>query len=264
MNTGVDLLHTTNLRQRLKQGKACLGMWIGITDPLAVEAIAADCTLDWILVCMEHGGVGWSDLKSILLGWKGSEIPVFVRVPSHDPTFIARVLDLGASGVVVPFVNTPIDAAKIVSACRYPPLGSRGNAPTRVSRYYTKTLEYNSTANDHVFVMVQIEHVQAVENVDEISQVPGLDALFIGIGDMSYSMGIPRQWDNPMLGSAIQKVVNAGKSSGIPVAMAVDSTPEEVCQRIKQGIQLTTVGIDWMLMRNAINRQVSEIKKLME
>ena len=112
--------------------------------------------------------------------------------------------------------------------------------------------------------MVQIEHAQAVENVEAIAKTPGLDALFIGPGDMSYSMGIPMQWDNPKLINAIQKVIDTGKSNGIPVAMAVDSTPEEVMQRINQGIQLTTIGLDWMFMRNAINEQVGNIKKLME
>ena len=107
MTSKTDLLNILNLREKLKQGKGSLGMWVGITDPLAIEAIAADCDLDWILIDMEHGGAGWDDLKSILLGWKWAKIPVFVRVPSHDHTFIARVLDIGASGVVVPFVNTP-------------------------------------------------------------------------------------------------------------------------------------------------------------
>ena len=110
MTSKTDLLNILNLREKLKQGKGSLGMWVGITDPLAIEAIAADCDLDWILIDMEHGGAGWDDLKSILLGWKWAKIPVFVRVPSHDHTFIARVLDIGASGVVVPFVNTPEDA----------------------------------------------------------------------------------------------------------------------------------------------------------
>ncbi|GIS69160.1 MAG: hypothetical protein CM1200mP8_7180 [Chloroflexota bacterium] len=172
-------------------------MWVGITDPLAIEAIAADCDLDWILIDMEHGGAGWDDLKSILLGWKWAKIPVFVRVPSHDHTFIARVLDIGASGVVVPFVNTPEDETRIVAACRYPPVGTRGNAPGEFPDTTLKQRENNSTANDHVFVMVQIEHAQAVENVEAIAKTPGLDALFIGPGDMSYSMGIPMQWDNP-------------------------------------------------------------------
>ena len=80
-------------------------MWLGITDPLAVEAIAADCDLDWILLDMEHGGAGWEDLKMVMLGWKWSEVPIFIRPPSHDQKFLMAALDLGVSGFVVPFVT---------------------------------------------------------------------------------------------------------------------------------------------------------------
>ncbi|MFN0196164.1 MAG: HpcH/HpaI aldolase family protein [Planctomycetaceae bacterium] len=258
-----DLIHTRTLRQRLKDGKPSLGCWLTITDPLAIEAIAADCGPDWVMFDMEHAGTGWENLKAVLLGWKGSKIPFFVRVPSHDPTFMARVLDLGASGVVVPFVNTPEEAARIVSACRYPPVGRRGVAPRRVGRHGTQFEAYLASANDEVFVMVQIEHATAVGNVDAIAQTPGLDAIFIGPCDLSYSLGVPLQWDHPKLNAAIETVIAAGKKCGRTLAMAVDGTPEEVVHRIRQGIQLTTIGIDWYFMRSAINQQTSKIRTLL-
>ena len=158
-------------------------------------------------------------------------------------------LDLGVSGFVVPFVNSPEDARRVAEACRYPPMGIRGSAPRRVSRHYTLTEEYKASADDDVFVMVQIEHKNAVECVEEIAAVPGIDALFIGPGDLSYSYGLPFQFDHPTIVNAVQKVVDTGRAKGLPVAMAVDSTPEEVLQRIEQGIQLVTVGLDWMFMR---------------
>ena len=159
----------------------------GDNRPLAVEAIAADCDLDWILLDMEHGGAGWEDLKMVMLGWKWSDVPIFIRPPSHDQKFLMAALDLGVSGFVVPFVNSPEDARRVAEACRYPPMGIRGSAPRRVSRHYTLTDEYKASADDDVFVMVQIEHKNAVECVEEIAAVPGIDALFIGPGDLSYS-----------------------------------------------------------------------------
>jgi 2-keto-3-deoxy-L-rhamnonate aldolase RhmA len=258
-----DLLNIRPLRQRLKEGKEALGMWLGITDALAVEAIAADCDLDWVLLDMEHGGAGWDDLKQVMLGWKWSNIPLIVRPPSHDPKFLMASLDLGVSGFVVPFVNTAEDAMRIADACRYPPMGNRGSAPRRVSRHYTLTEEYAANANDDVFVMVQIEHKTAVENVEEIAKVKGIDALFIGPGDMSFSYGIFGEMENPIMVNAIQKVVDTGKANGLPVAMAVDTTPELIHQRIAQGIQLVTVGLDWMFMRNAIKAQTAGVRKLL-
>ena len=199
MTESTDLLNIRPLRRRLKEGKEALGMWLGITDPLAVEAIAADCDLDWILLDMEHGGAGWEDLKMVMLGWKWSDVPIFIRPPSHDQKFLMAALDLGVSGFVVPFVNSPEDARRVAEACRYPPMGIRGSAPRRVSRHYTLTDEYKASADDDVFVMVQIEHKNAVECVEEIAAVPGIDALFIGPGDLSYSYRLPFQFDHPTI-----------------------------------------------------------------
>lgn len=262
MPESIDLLNIRPLRQRLKDGKEALGMWLGITDPLAIEAIAADCDLDWVLLDMEHGGAGWEDLKQVMLGWKWSKVPLIVRPPSHDPKFLMAALDLGVSGFVVPFVNTAEDARRIADACRYPPMGGRGSAPRRVSRHYTLTEEYAASANDDVFVMVQIEHKTAVENVAEIAKVPGIDALFIGPGDMSFSYGIPGEFDHPTMVNAIQKVVDAGHANNLPVAMAVDSAPEDIKKRIAQGIQLVTVGLDWMFMREAIKAQTAAVRAI--
>ncbi len=263
MPESTDLLNIRPLRKRLREGREALGMWLGITDPLAVEAIAADCDLDWILLDMEHGGAGWEDLKMVMLGWKWSNIPLFVRPPSHDQKFLMAALDLGVSGFVVPFVNSPDDARKVADACRYPPMGVRGSAPRRVSHHYTLTEQYTPNANADVFVMVQIEHRSAVESIEEIAATPGIDALFIGPGDLSYSYGLPGEFDNPTIVQAIQKVVDTGRANGLPVAMAVDGTPEEVRARIAQGIQLVTVGLDWMLMRNAIKGQTSAVRALL-
>lgn len=263
MSASADLLNIRPLRRRLKEGREALGMWLGMTDPLAVEALAADCDLDWVLLDMEHGGAGWEDLKMVMLGWKWSDIPLFIRPPSHDQKFMMAALDLGVSGFVVPFVNSPEDARRVAAACRYPPTGVRGSAPRRVSRHYTQTAEYKAGANDDVFVMVQIEHRDAVESVEEIAAVPGVDALFIGPGDLSYSYDLPFQFDNPTIVNAVQRVVDVGRANGLPVAMAVDGTPEDVCRRISQGIQLVTVGLDWMFMRAAVKGQTAAVRALL-
>ena len=111
--------------------------------------------------------------------------------------------------------------------------------------------------------MAQIEHRAAVESIEEIAATPGIDALFIGPGDLSYSYGLPGEFDNPTIVQAIQKVVDTGRANEIPVAMAVDGTAEDVRARIAQGIQLVTVGLDWMLMRNAIKGQTSAVRALL-
>ena len=260
--TTPDFLNTRTLRQRLSAGREALGMWLGITDALAVEAIAADCSLDWVLLDMEHGGGGWRDLQQVLLGWKNSTVPLLIRPPSHDQKFLMRALDLGVSGFVIPFVNTVEEATDLAAACRYPPRGIRGVAPRRVSHHYTKTDQYLESANDDVFVMVQIEHKTAVEHVEDIAK-SDVDALFIGPGDMSHSYGLPGQIDHPTMVSAIERVINAGKVNGKPIAMAVDDTPSAVVARINQGIQLVTIGLDWMFLREGMNAQANATRELL-
>ena len=264
MQDTTDILHTAALRKRLKEGKPCTGFWLGITDPLAVEAMAADLEVDWAQLDMEHSGAGWQDLKMILLGWKSSNKPLFVRAQSHDRTLLAHMLDLGVSGFVIPFVNTPEQAAELVAACRYPPQGTRGVAPRRASNHYTMTDEYLRTANESVFVMVQIEHVRAVENVEAIARTPGLDALFIGPGDLSYSLGIPLQMEHPKELEAIRRVIKAGKDAGVPVAMAVDDEAPSVLRWFREGIQMATIGLDWMFIRQGLNKRAIEVRALVE
>jgi 2-keto-3-deoxy-L-rhamnonate aldolase RhmA len=264
MQEGTDILHTSKLRQRLKEGKTCIGFWLGIADPLAVEALAAEIDVDWAQIDMEHAGTGWQDAKMILLGWKGCTKPLFVRAHSHDRMLLARLLDLGVSGLVIPSVNTPEQAAELVSACRYPPQGTRGFGPRRASNHFTRTEEYLQNANESVFVMVQIEHVRAVENVEAIARTPGLDALFIGPGDLSYSLGVPRQFDHPKTLAAIRKVIKAGRDAGLPIAMAVDRSAAEVLRWVREGIQMATIGLDWMFMREGLNRRASEVRALIE
>lgn len=263
MQPSTDLLHTSVLREKLQRGEPCLGYWLGVADPLVVEALAADCPADWVQVDLEHSGLDWNALQMILIGWKGSSVPLFVRVPSHDVGFIARVLDLGASGIVVPFVNTPEEAARVAAACRYPPRGTRGFGPRRVSRHYTQTESYASAANEAVFLMVQIEDVRGAEKAQAIAEVEGVDALFIGPADLSFSLGIPMQWEHPDLLAAIRRVIAVGKEAGVPVAMAVDDSPAAIVRWFGEGLSMATIGVDWALMRQAIKQTAAEVRGLL-
>jgi len=258
-----DLVQTAALRARLVRGEACLGCWLTVADPLAVETLAADCSLDWVQVDLEHSGQGWHGLQMILLGWKGCRTPLFVRVPSHDRSFLGRVLDVGASGVIIPFVNSAAEAERVVAACRYPPTGARGFGPRRASRHYTQTEAYHAAANESVFVIVQIEHAQAVENLEGIAKVDGVDALFIGPADLSFSLDVPLQWEHPKLLSAIRRVIEVGKEHGIPVAMAVDDSPQGVARWLREGIQMATIGVDAIVLRQALKQTAADVRRLL-
>ncbi len=257
-----DLIPTAALRAKLSRGEPCLGAWLSIGDPLTVETWAADCTLDWVLIDMEHSGQGWQGLQMMFLGWKGCATPLIVRVPSHDLSFISRALDLGAAGILVPFVNTAEQAARIVSACKYPPVGTRGFGPRRASRHYAKSTDYRDSANNDLFVMVQIEHKQGLENVEEIAAVPGLDGLFIGPGDLSFSLGVPQQYTHPDLLAAVRKIIQVGKTKKLPVSMAIDERPEVVANWIREGVDMPTIGLDGLVLRDAFKQAASDVRQL--
>lgn len=264
MSFETDPLCTAELRAKIKQGKACLGHWLTISDPLAVEALAMDCHVDWVQVDLEHSGHDWHALQMILLAWQRAAKPLIVRVPSHERSFLGRVLDLGASGVLVPFVNTADEAAQVVAACRYPPLGKRGFAPRRASKHFTATEAYTKAANESVFVMVQIEHIQAVEHVESIVRVSGVDAIFIGPADLSFSLGVPLEWEHPTLLAAIRRAIQAGRDARLPVAMAVDGEPSDAVRWLREGVSMVTIGGDFIFMRQAIRRQADEVRRLLE
>ncbi|MFO0917696.1 MAG: aldolase/citrate lyase family protein [Planctomycetaceae bacterium] len=257
-----ELIPTQALRAKLSRGEPCLGAWLSIGDPLTVETWASDCTLDWVLIDMEHSGQGWQGLQMMFLGWKGCATPLIVRVPSQDLSFISRAMDLGAAGIVVPFVNTAEQAARIVSACKYPPVGTRGFGPRRASRHYARSAEYRDSANDGLFVVVQIEHRQGLENVEEIASVPGLDGLFIGPGDLSFSLGVPQQYTHPDLLAAIRRIIQVGKAKGLPLSMAIDDRPEIIANWIREGIAMPTIGLDGLVLREAFKQAAMAVRNL--
>ena len=161
-------------------------------------------------------------------------------VPSGDePVIIKRVLDIGAYGVLVPWVNNKEEAELAVQACKYPPEGIRGFGPRRAARFDPN---YRETANDEILVSVQIETQKAVDNLDEIAAVEGIDALFIGPYDLSNNMGfgVPPQWDNPRFLGALEAVLHVCDEYG--KAPGLYSNMENIKWAIEKGFIYNTVG----------------------
>ena len=173
---------------KINNGGVCLGTGITFTDPTATEAL---CDLfDFVWIDMEHNALSLEAVQGHLMATKASRTVPLVRVPANDPTMIKRVLDIGAAGVIVPMIRTAQEAALAVQACRYPPQGFRGIGPRRASNYGRSLgTDFFKDANENILTMVQIEHRDAVENLDGILSVPGLSGIAIGRADLSASMG---------------------------------------------------------------------------
>lgn len=193
----------------LKERKKVMGAWLQIASPFAAE-IFAKAGVDVLMIDMEHGP---NDILSLIdqmraLG-RFNGVPI-VRAPWNDMVVIKRILDAGAYGVLIPYVNTRKEAEDAVAACRYPTAGVRGVAPSpRAPGWNMNSMNYMKRANDEILVMTAVETLEAVNNIEEILQVDGLDGIFVGPMDLATSMGHFCDPSNPDVRAAIQKVENA-------------------------------------------------------
>lgn len=200
----------------LRSGNPALGMFIHLPSEVVVEIIGKT-GYDYLILDDEHGQMSEDEKVSILRTCEGSGIATLVRVPSIDEICIKRVLDMGASGIVVPSVQTAEDARRAVEYARFAPIGKRGNcANTRANghglNYGNK--EYFEWANENIAVILLVEDKEGIHNIDKIAAIPGFDGIFVGPVDLSVSFGIPGNLENPLIEDAIKKVARSVREHG--------------------------------------------------
>ena len=168
-------MRTNHVRQKLLAHEPTLGCFLGLGSPNAAELLA-HAGFDWLVIETEHNALDAAEVQQMLMALNGSETIPLVRVPSANPVYSQRALDMGALGIVVPLVKTAAEADAIVRATRYPPLGTRSFGALRASRYTFDNEDYFQRANDNLLVVLIIETREAVENLEEIAAVPGIGA----------------------------------------------------------------------------------------
>ena len=237
-----------------------VGTWIMSASPIVAEAIGW-AGYDWGVLDMEHTPLDQMDLVHLLQAVAGTPLVPVVRVPWNDTVTIKRVLDAGAQTLLVPFVQDADEARAAVAATRYPPLGLRGMAGmSRASKFGT-TPEYLTTANSQMAVIVQLETPQAVERLESIAAVDGVDALFIGPGDLSATMGRVGQLTHPDVLALTEQAVRRARSLGKPIG-TVGGTPEAVAQYRAMGFDFVAVGSDLGLYMRSAQASLASISKL--
>ncbi len=202
------------IRKRVLDGEIMFGVAAQLGSSLTVEMIGR-AGFDWTWIDCEHGSGGYGELVHQVQVARLGDAPAVVRIANNDPTTFKRVLDLGAAGIMVPYVNTAEEARQAAASMRYQPDGLRGVAMSPPACGYAQGFDdYYAQANDNLLTVVQIETVEAVGNADAIAAVPGVDVLFIGPMDLSVSMRIPRQFKNPDFEKNLDRVVAACKKHG--------------------------------------------------
>ena len=228
-------------KQKMLRGEPSFGYAIGLGSLIAAEALA-NCGIDHILLDRQHGSWGDDSAIAALVAMHGGTAIPMARVARNDYTLIGRLLDEGCMGIIVPMVHTPADAKAAADACRLPPVGTRSWGWGRARLYGD---DYPDTVNDQIFVAVQIESVQAVENVEAIMATPGVDGCWTGPADLALSMGVdPRkQGESDQHARALETIVQACKNTGKIPGIAAGS-PEEGKRRAEQGFQYIVCGGD--------------------
>jgi 4-hydroxy-2-oxoheptanedioate aldolase len=201
-------------KQKLNRKEIVCGGWLSFTDPACVE-ILANTGFDFLVIDAEHSPITIETMRTLVIAAKGSPTGLLVRVPWNDPVIIKPIIDLGVDGILVPMVNSGDEARRAVAACKYPPLGIRSVGAWRASDYYRDDDAYVNRANDDIVVMVQIEHIDGVNAVDDIVNTPGLDAMFVGPSDLAASMNHFNELRHPQVMQAIEHVAARSCAAGI-------------------------------------------------
>lgn len=239
------------IRKRALRGDKLLGTFLNTGSALLAE-LAGRSGLDWCVLDMEHGSGSWDMLTNQLFALEGTGAAPIVRLPSVQLDYFKRALDLGAHGLMLPNVNTVEEAQAAVSYSRYPPHGTRGVAlMNRSTQYGAKAEERLETAHENTLILAQIESPQAVENVDAIAAVDGVDVLFVGPMDLSVTMGIRGQFDHPDFVAATSKVIETARKHGKACGI-LGFSPPDIAKYYKQGYTVVAVGSDGGMVANGM------------
>ncbi len=236
------------LKKKLRNKKLSIGSWITIGDNTIAE-IMSKAGFDWLAIDMEHSALSAAQCQELVRVIDLCQVPALVRVGANDPLLIKRAMDAGAVGVIVPMVNSPEDAKRAVKAVKYPPKGSRGVGLSRAQGYGTSFHEYKKWLEAESVVIAQIEHIDGVNNLAEIMEVEGIDALMVGPYDLSGSLGIPGNFEDPKMLQALEKIQRSALKKKMPLGYhVVSSDPKLVEKKIKEGYTFIAFGVDFLFL----------------
>ena len=251
-----------SLKTKLKSKDLIIGSWISFGFTQTCE-IMAKAGFDWLVIDMEHTAIDNNQCLNLIQIIEGNNITPLVRVGANEPLLIKHAMDAGAHGVIVPMINTVVDAQKAIDALYYPPVGNRGVGLARAQKYGIAFDRYKKWADENTIFIPQIEHIDAVNNLESILSLEQVDGFIIGPYDLSGSLGLPGQWSHPTVLKALEKVNTvlniANKPGGFHV---VHSNHEELKQRVAEGYTFIAYGDDMVFFAETIAAETDFISSL--
>ena len=251
-------MRENNVRTVIANGGAVLNGWLGIPSSFAAE-VMAHTGFDSLTIDMQHGAMHYDAAFPMLQAICTTDVTPLTRVPWNEPGIIGKVLDAGSYGIIAPMINNRAETEALVRSCKYPPVGTRSNGPTR-ARYY-RGEDYATAANDTILAMAMVETVEALHNLDDILSTPGLDGIYVGPADLSISLknSMPPDVYSAENLAAIKKIVAACKRHGVIAGIHCMSV-EHTIQMRELGYQFLTVQSDTAFLAGQASAAVAEIR----
>jgi 2-dehydro-3-deoxyglucarate aldolase len=249
------------LKEKLRQNQLTLGSWITLGHSSIAEILAM-AGYNWLVVDMEHTTISIEQAGELIRVIDLCGVAPLVRLTSNHPDQIKRVMDAGAHGIVVPMVNSVADAERAVAATRYAPRGIRGVGLARAQKFGPGFQDYLHWQKDGPVVIVQIEHQDALEHLEAIFSVPGVDGFIIGPYDLSCSMGMPGDFDRPEFKAAMQQILSTGLRMNFPAGLhIVEPDPARLAQVIQEGYRFVAYSVDVRMLDVAARVGVATAKE---
>ncbi len=244
-----------DFKTRLRNGDTLYGTLVSLPSAEICELLA-EVGFDWLFIDAEHGAFNPQQAQGMLQA--AAPVPCVIRVPVGEAVWIKKALDIGAAGVIVPQVHTAEQAAEIIRNCKYSPQGDRGIGIGRAHKYGIDFERYLQHANEETAVILQAESEQAIENIDDIVGLDGLDAILIGPYDLSASLGKPGEIDHPVVQDAINRVIDSCVSANVRMGF-FGVTADAVLPYKQKGFTLLTTGVDAAFILKSANECLQSI-----
>lgn len=249
-----------SLKEKLYNKELTIGSWITLGHP-AIAEIMAKAGFDWLTVDMEHSAITLHQAQQLIQVIDLCGVSPLVRVGDNDPTLIKRVMDAGAHGVIVPMVNSADDAERAVRAVKYPPTGTRGVGLARAQGYGLEFERYRDWVKDESVVIVQIEHIEAVNNLENILSVEGVDGFIVGLYDLSGSLGKPGEFDCPEVIDALNRVKAVSKEMDVLSGFhVIPPDHKEMEKKKEEGYRFIGFSLDTLFIGHKCNSELKRIR----
>lgn len=246
-------------RQKLAADEAVYGLWVTLESP-SISEMAVAVGMDWIVIDAEHGHLDWKEIVGHLRTTVRSDTVALVRVAELNITLVKRALDVGADGVVVPWMESAQQLREAVDFAHYPPIGRRGMGGERATCWGHCVVDHVAEADENVLVVPIIESVRAAQNIHQLVREPGVDVFFFGPSDFSSTAGYPGQWEGPGVAEKIlaahRVIQDAGKKSGL-----LTTSSENLLDRRQQGFRMIGVGLDGGLLLRTLKETLAPVDR---